>query len=177
MEAGGSSMACYQNAAAIHIVIKHEAPLRLPPSPPPSALLYLCLFSCIPVFLLDPISIIEIISALPNLSLETILCSPFLFFSRSSILSIPRWLHHHNLVSCPICCFFLPVFSSLCLCLCCFTTKICDSMATALICFSLWCSCLCLLLFEWSGDSSRKKDCDIFQRVRVVCARLCMTSH
>lgn len=79
MEAGESSMACYQSTAAIHIVIKLESPLRRSPSRLPSILLYLCscLFFCITVLLLDAISIIEIISVLLSLSLETVLCALF----------------------------------------------------------------------------------------------------
>lgn len=90
MEPGESSMACYQNAAVICIVIKLEPPLRLPPS----FLLYLCscLFLCIMFFSLDPISIIEIIPLLFSLPLETLLSSPFF----ASIFRFPCWLCHYH---------------------------------------------------------------------------------
>lgn len=69
----------------------------------PSVLLYLCscLFFCIMVLLLDPFTIIEIISVLSFWKSSFSLS----FFPLSSIFSIPCWLHRHNLVSLPICCF------------------------------------------------------------------------
>lgn len=106
MGKGESSPACYQNAAALHIVIKVEPPPRLSPSLLLSFMLYLSsrLFFCIMLPLLDPISIIEILSSLLNLSAEASLCSDC-FYVLSSFFSIPCWLHHYNLVSWPICCF------------------------------------------------------------------------
>lgn len=151
MEPGESSMACYQNAAAICIVIKLEPPLRLPPS----FLLYLCscLFLCIVFFSLDPISIIEIIPLLFSLPLETLLCSPFF----ASIFRFPCWLRHYHfgVVAHLLCVFFVStgVFIALLMPLLCHH-EICDSMATTLICFCLWCSCLCMLQFEWAARSS-----------------------
>lgn len=150
MEPGESSMACYQNAAAICIVIKLEPPLRLPPS----FLLYLCscLFLCIVFFSLDPISVIEIIPLLFSLPLETLLCSPFC----ASIFCFPCWLRHYHfgVVAHLLCIFFVStgVFIALLMPLC--HHEICDSMATTLICFCLWCSCLCMLQFEWAARSS-----------------------
>lgn len=156
MEPGESSMACYQNAAVICIVIKLEPPLRLPPS----FLLYLCscLFLCIMFFSLDPISIIEIIPLLFSLPLETLLSSPFF----ASIFRFPCWLchYHFGVVAHLLCGFFFLfplVFSLLCSCLCCVTTKSVILWQRRWFVFA--CDvhvCACCNLSEWHAVHKRK---------------------